>query len=227
MDDQEYLRYTDFILKKEHLNEEWITVVNDDDYRKDGLLYQTHIVTVLVRNKPEFIEKVLSKYTWDFFWEYMGRLFNDESGSADIDREHIILKDGIELETFIFRKDFSDNSYEIGWHFKKFFNLSYDSKKENYIDPQNNVVVQFIKPNIIKIRSDYLRKYLKNRDMMLVRGHQHFRHVTKPIMKILGKAIEEFSIDDQTRKYSITIVPNREKPEYTFSGLLGKDIILP
>ena len=63
--------------------------------------------------------------------------------------------------------------------------------------------------------------------MVLIRCHDHRRHVNKPIIDIINKDKNNIKIKDNTRHYSIMIDNLINNENTTYSKLIGKDIIKP
>ena len=227
MTEKEFLSFDNFV-DRDFENEDWIIVARSEDV--DSWREHEFTLSRLIENDDKKINKILSRCEWEVHQQFGLPKFSGWDGEVNYSTNNITDWHGIEIESFTLIRYFDEPEppkLELVQNFIFYHNLLFVQNKNHYVDQKSNDVVVEITQNRIKIRSRYLRDYLAARNMVLVRYHDHRRHVDKPIMDIIGKEREEINKKNETRYHTI-VIAQHEFPEIkTYSRLLGKDIIRP
>jgi hypothetical protein len=217
-----YLRFEDWISTKEHEDKEWITVTRHD--MSDLNTFPSEdwsTMSALVPNDKETIRRLSEKYTWGIGWNFVesrqGRIYEEDQIHPDIPTV-----DGVQFEPFILKKG---NFPYFSIDFVNRFCLKYNEQDGKYCSG-NNVVAELVEGEHLRVKTSYLKKYLKEREMILVRFHDHRRRLNRRTVEILGDEDQTVNVETCNRHYEITIASIEMKSDRTYSRLLGKDMIL-
>ena len=235
----EYLKFKDWISKREFEDSAWIVVARS--MKTDN----TDLFTISVLAKATSEDKykqILSNSDWETEVEFGHPTFWSRGGSKriffDLGNEKRIK--GILFEPFIIHRDFhgiQPSRFEVVQNFLLYHNLYFIREESVYRKLNDDgeefdviVIEEIGNRKEIKISAKFLRDYLAARRMILVRQHDHRRFSNQSLKPIFGdKKHEEFNYHDPS-SYNYTVWVRNERlisDKECSSRLLGKDIVKP
>jgi len=226
MDDCGFLCFEDYLDERSD-NKDWIIITRrmlfDDSEGQEQLKWST--LSVVMKNDPKYIEKILKKYDWEIGWVFVTPFHDTEGNEIEFDPSEIETNQ-IEIAPFIFEKHIFDGlDFLIHPNFIRHYNLS--CRDDNYVNSDGVEIIRFMKHNHIEIKSEYLRGYLYSKNLVLIRYHEHMRRVNSPSLQLLGKEKDQRIIPLKDGIFALFIGENILDKNKTSSMLRGKDIIFP
>lgn len=225
MSDLEFLSFDDYVNNNDDESDCWITIARmDDPLNKDDSL---GVFSCLATKESE--KKLLETDDWEIDTSF-GIPYFYKSDGIKFNTYQCMCNANVHLEPLVILREFhnlKNNTFDIAQNFILYHKLFFDYGAKTYVDllAEENVI-EYVNPNHIRIRRDYLRDYLAARNMILVRYHDYRRCVDSKITDIFGQESKEFSKKSKTHNFGISI--NRTiLTDSTTSLLHGKDIILP
>jgi hypothetical protein len=239
------LKFEKLISFREFENDQWVVVAREKDTGDDN--YYTQSVLVEINNESDY-EAVTSTYDWETGIEFgLPTEWTTYSGDT---KETIFDIEGIrntrtrkqlKFNPFILWRDFngiSPQKFEVVHNFFLYHNLYFDKEENVYkkIDGIGNEhKVMYIKneekDKEVKIATRFLKDYLTDRKMALVRQHDCRRHSNISLKAAMKSKEQEFSnIEKGVYNYNVCVVSDNSLSMMnieTYSRLLGKDIIQP
>jgi hypothetical protein len=224
---KQFLAFKDWLESSEHRRDDWIVVARLD---KSDVQENRGTFSALLRNSDQDANTILGSFGWDIDTDLGHPFFMKSGGAGKITFElGTESSNDVTLEAFTISRYFHgafESRIEIVQNFILYHELYYDSKTGKFINPiTDDVVIDYVGPQHIRIRTTYLRDYLAARNMMLVRFHDHRRFLKNDVKEVLGKDSDELVVrtnDSHYRVYLGKLVDGE-----TFSRLLGKDIVKP
>lgn len=172
----------------------------------------------------------MRNFDWDITTDFGHPFFaaSEKTGKITLELGTESSNDVI-LEAFTIRRYFHtafESRIEIVQNFILYHELYYDSKADRFINPiTDDVVIDYVGPQHVRIGATYLRDYLAARKKILVRFHDHRRFVKEDVGKIIGKDSDNFVARTDDSHYGVFLGKLDEGE--AFSRLLGKDIVRP
>lgn len=225
-----FLAFEDWIDSKEHLRSDWVTVARFD---KAGVLDDRGIFSALIPETDQNASKILESHEWNIHTEFGQPFFSRNGNEISLDLGDSYINDGIEFQAFAVLRSFHgvyESRVDIIQNFILYHNLYFDYGAKKYLESvKDEVVIEYLSPEYIRIKTIYLKDYLAARNMILVRFHDHRRYVKKDVVQILGKDSEKFTHHDSELHYEIYIndFSHLGSEKQTISRLLGKDLVRP
>ena len=221
---KEFIEYTNYVNRKFE-DDEWTIVAKLDPMDQEESQFT---LSRIMENNTKFIQKILSSYQWEMTQEVGLPQFVIKNKKIHYDVNNVVQFGDIRIQVFTFIRHFDDGSQlDLIQEFILYHNLLFIPTKNHYVEQKNSDIVIEMNSDNIEIKTKYLRDYLAAKNMVLIRCHDHRRHVNKPIMDIINKDKNNIKIKDNTRHYSIVIDNLINNENTTYSRLMGKDIIKP
>ena len=222
LDDKSFLYFVD-IAEKYDDPPGWITVArfDDPDTRDDRCIF-----SALASNTKTARAHLLGGKDWVVHPSDFGHpCFEGADGSEFSLGDKMSVGNDV-VESFVVSRTFHGlypATFEPVQNFILYHELFYDRDKKAYVDPiSTDPVIRYANHEHVLVRIEHLKDYLAARKMILVRFHDHRRHVGRPITDAVRKHHGSRVVKNDSRFYD-TIVYADEKE--TRSRLLGKDII--
>lgn len=240
-DKTSFLRFEDWLEKKEHMKMDWIVVARDQ--KIGGCNYFTY--SVLVLNNEESMKTILKTPDWeiirrggvgDFGFPYFEISDDDELVYFPARLEEV---DGLFLQPFVLYRSyhgFVPNKFEFVQSFLLFHRAFYSAKEKQFKRvTENGDIVNVAKleyeserNQVLLADAHHLKDFLCANKSFLVRYHDHVRFSEQDISKL--KDDEVFTkISDTSRCIDISLRKEGFHLEryVSHSRLLGKDVVLP
>lgn len=231
IDDLGFLWFEDLL--NENQDDKWITITMHDklsreinEERKEDF----SIYSIMVPNKEDQIKIINEKQDWVTNWGQMEHSSNVESPQSNEKEKYYLETRGVFVKQFLCYLDHDKSKVTVRPDFVEKFNLTNDQKTGNYLDCENQVIIRFSKPEKIEIRSDYLRDYLAENHMVLIRNFQCRRDIEKPTTETIGKLREDKIINEDDKYFYLVVGKNEydsRKNEYTMGTIMGHSTIYP
>jgi hypothetical protein len=227
--EEEFLRFKDWIASNEYLQPDWITVARDD---KPSVVDSRGTFSALFRDIDQNSRTVLANFDWNVHSNFGQPFFSKSDGVITLNLGDSLLDDGVEFEPFTIFRSFHtahEGRTEIVQNFVLYHNLFWDPSAQKFLDLlKDEVVIEYLAANYVRIKTSYLKDYLAARKMVLVRFHDHRRFVKEDVVKIIGKESDRSTIRNDDLHYSIYIGrPALSSENDTISMLSGKDLVRP
>ncbi len=231
-----FLKFSDWINKNEHRDKDWIVVGRFQRGRDEDFA----TFSALIDNEPGKIAGVLKNKKWEvrvaeFGKPYLAPCLESNGVCFYFGTQEVINQ--VTFETFTIYRDFQGrypSKIDIIQNFILYYNLYFNSKEKIYVDPQRGAsVVKYINDLFVKVKTNYLKDYLRARDLALIRFHDHHRFVPGSLNEILGKEQEKIEVIEEDKALFVSISnavvsgANGAYQKVIFSRLMGKDIIYP
>ena len=217
--------YFDDIAEKYDDPSGWVTIArfDDSDARDNRCIF-----SALAPNNQTTRGYLLSRKDWGVDIDKFGHPYfegADGSGFSLGDKESI---GNDTVESFMIYRTFHNlhhATFEPVQNFILYHELFCDHKKKAYVEPISaDPVIRYLDHRQMQVRIGHLKDYLAARKMILVRFHDHRRHINRSITDVIGKPHDTRVIKNDARFYDVVVNANGQK---TRSRLLGKDIIIP
>jgi len=227
-----YLSFTDWISKKEHLSSDWTIVARVNQLKVDEEFNTISCFVTPPKDKTR--DELFKQYTWEINFEFGIPYINGSIEDNWRFAEHAEYQLGsTTLKPFVIYRNFHTyipSRFEVIQHFLLYFEAFWvEEKKEFQSVEENGDIITIIKhiknsqeDEIIFVNTKYLRNYLALIKSYLVRFHDHHRRFKDP-MPFNSK---DASYADDQCSYQIDVYnDNYIKGFLSYSRLLGKDII--
>lgn len=237
MDIKEFFEFKDWINLEEHKNRQWIVVARCVEHKSNKLFTTSFLAKTTS-------EKDLNKFIKNDEW-IINLYFGLPTIIIRYDKKQILdmnNKDefeGIEIEPFIIRQNFhgiANPKFTIIQNFILYHNLYFIKEEKIY----RKIDLDGIEYDVMKIEEEenyeeisintkHLKEYIADREMSLIRQHEHKRFTEENIKDILNsKERIELEIKDESKYYTIFYMEYDIPTNLNaFSMLRGKDIVKP